>query len=98
MGVLSDDIKNRIRAYIPRYPSKRAVTLPALHLVHEHLREHAVPLDKRAIAHLSGNSLGLDLYALLAYRLPRLKQPVHLRWAALQEQIGSEESAMKEAR
>ncbi|MBV8093238.1 MAG: plasmid replication protein [Acetobacteraceae bacterium] len=63
---------------------------------HEHLREHAVPLDKRAIAHLSGNSLGLDLYALLAYRLPRLKQEVHLRWAALQSQIGSEESAMKE--
>jgi hypothetical protein len=63
---------------------------------HEHLREHAVPLDKRAIAHLSGNSLGLDLYALLAYRLPRLKQEMHLRWAALQSQIGSEEAAMKE--
>jgi hypothetical protein len=55
-----------------------------------------VPLDKRAIAHLGGNSLGLDLYALLAYRLPRLKQEVHLRWAALQSQIGSEEAAMKE--
>ncbi|MBE7159268.1 MAG: plasmid replication protein [Rhodospirillales bacterium] len=63
---------------------------------HEHLREHAVPLDKRAIAHLSGNSLGLDLYALLAYRLPRLGREMHLRWAALQSQIGSEESAMKE--
>jgi hypothetical protein len=63
---------------------------------HEHLCEHAVPLDKRAIAHLSGNSLGLDLYALFAYRLPRLTQDVHLRWAALQSQIGSEETAMKE--
>ena len=63
---------------------------------HEHLCEHAVPLDKRAIAHLSGNSLGLDLYALFAYRLPRLTQDVHLRWTALQSQIGSEETAMKE--
>ena len=63
---------------------------------YDHLREHAVPLDKRAIAHLSGNSLGLDLYALLAYRLPRLSADIHLRWAALQTQIGSEESAMKE--
>lgn len=63
---------------------------------YDHLREHAVPLDKRAIAHLSGNSLGLDLYALLAYRLPRLNADVHLRWASLQTQIGSEESAMKE--
>jgi NADH-quinone oxidoreductase subunit E len=38
MGALSDDIKDRIRAYIPRYPSKQAVTLPALHLVHDEYR------------------------------------------------------------
>jgi NADH-quinone oxidoreductase subunit E len=38
MSALSDDIKNRIRAYIPRYPSKQAVTLPALHLVHDEYR------------------------------------------------------------
>jgi hypothetical protein len=58
---------------------------------HTHLREHAVPLDKRGIAHLSANSLGLDLYALFAYRLPRLDRPVHLRWTMLQQQIGSSE-------
>lgn len=58
---------------------------------HAHLREHAVPLDKRGIAHLSANSLGLDLYSLFAYRLPRLERDVHLRWAALQAQIGSAE-------
>ena len=38
MGVLSEDQKNRIRAYIPRYPRKQAVTLPALHLVHDEMR------------------------------------------------------------
>ena len=58
-----------------------------------HLKEHAVPLDKRGIAHLAGNSLGLDLYALLAYRLPRLNRDLHLRWSALQSQIGSNERA-----
>ena len=58
---------------------------------HTHLREHAVPLDRRGIAHLSANSLGLDLYALFAYRLPRLERDVHLRWGALQQQIGSAE-------
>lgn len=58
---------------------------------HTHLREHAVPLDKRGIAHLSANSLGLDLYALFAYRLPRIDRDVHLRWLALQQQIGSSE-------
>lgn len=59
---------------------------------HEHLREHAVPLDRRAIAMLSGNSLALDLYALFAYRLPRLNRDLHLSWAQLQGQIGTEYS------
>lgn len=36
--MLSEAIRDKIRAYIPRYPSKRAVTLPALHIVHEHFR------------------------------------------------------------
>ena len=51
MGVLSDEIKDRIRAYIPRYPSKQAVTLPALHIVHDELR--CVPTEAlREIADL----------------------------------------------
>lgn len=57
---------------------------------HEHLREHAVPLDKRGIAHLAGNSFGLDLYALMAYRLPKIDREMHLRWSNLQTQIGAE--------
>lgn len=63
---------------------------------HEHLREHAVPLDRRGIALLSGNSLGLDLYALCAYRLPRLTRDVHLRWAHLQAQLGADLKETKE--
>jgi len=38
MTSISEDIKNRIRAYIPRYPNKQAVTLPALHIVHDEYR------------------------------------------------------------
>ena len=37
-AILSEPLRDRIRALFPRYPSKRAVTLPALHIVHEHLR------------------------------------------------------------
>jgi NADH-quinone oxidoreductase subunit E len=44
--ILSPELKDKIRAFIPRYPSKRAVTLPALHLVQEHLR--CVPLKAMA--------------------------------------------------
>ncbi|MGB9687746.1 NADH-quinone oxidoreductase subunit NuoE [Thermogutta sp.] len=35
--VLNDDLRERIRAYLPRYPSPRAVVLPALHLIQQEL-------------------------------------------------------------
>jgi len=35
--VLTDDLRRQVEAYLPRYPTKRAVVLPALHIVHEHL-------------------------------------------------------------
>lgn len=35
MPVLTEEIRNRIRAEFPKYPDKRAVTLPALHIVHD---------------------------------------------------------------
>jgi NADH-quinone oxidoreductase subunit E len=43
MGVLSEQLKAKIREYLPRYPSKQAVTLPALHMVQDELR--CVPLE-----------------------------------------------------
>jgi NADH-quinone oxidoreductase subunit E len=51
MSVLSDELRQQILAYLPRYPSKQAVTLPALHLVQDSLR--CVPLGAiREIADL----------------------------------------------
>ena len=44
--ILSEPLKDKIRALYARYPSKRAVTLPALHLVQEHLR--CVPIQAMA--------------------------------------------------
>jgi len=41
--VLTDEMIAEIRAYFPRYPTKQAVTLPALHVVNQHLRH--VPLQ-----------------------------------------------------
>src|SRR5262245_7838877 len=38
MPMLTDEIRRQIEAYLPRYPSKQAVTLPALHIVHDELR------------------------------------------------------------
>ncbi|MBA4029470.1 MAG: NAD(P)H-dependent oxidoreductase subunit E [Planctomyces sp.] len=42
MTVLSDELKARITAEFPKYPNKRAVTLPALHMVHDELRHVSV--------------------------------------------------------
>ena len=39
---LTDEMIAEIKAFFPRYPSRQAVTLPALHVVNQHLRH--VPL------------------------------------------------------
>ncbi|HUY34429.1 MAG TPA: NAD(P)H-dependent oxidoreductase subunit E [Pirellulales bacterium] len=38
MNVLTDEMTEAIRAYFPRYPTRQAVTLPALHVVNDRLR------------------------------------------------------------
>ena len=55
---------------------------------HHHLRDQSMPLAPHAIGHLRGTSLGLDLYAILAFRLPRLKQRTHLNWRVLRTMFG----------
>jgi NADH-quinone oxidoreductase subunit E len=51
MSVLSEELRQKIQTYLPRYPHKQAVTLPALHIVQDALR--CVPLEAiREIADL----------------------------------------------
>jgi len=56
----------------------------------ESLMKHAVPLDEGALFLLKDSSLELDLYALLAERLHRIKpnEPQFVHWAGLWEQYG----------
>lgn len=57
----------------------------------EHLREHAVPLNETAIRQLRDSATALDLYAWLAYRLPRInpKQPAAISWQQLAVHFGN---------
>jgi hypothetical protein len=56
------------------------------------LREHAVPLDGRALAALKHSALALDLYAWLGHRLCRVRKSdgIRVSWASLKDQFGEE--------
>ena len=63
----------------------------------ESLQRHAVPLDPRAIRALQHSSRGLDVYAWLSHRLPRVSASIGepVSWRALQSQFGGELTALK---
>lgn len=55
----------------------------------EQLRRHPVPIAEAAIKQLNGNSVALDIYCWLSYRLHVLKHPVQITWNALKAQFGA---------
>jgi len=52
------------------------------------LKKHPVPLWEPAIRHIGGNSMAIDVYVWLAYRLHVLKDPTPVSWPALFAQFG----------
>ena len=61
---------------------------------YEQLRRHPVPLEEAAIRAVSNNSMALDLYAWLAYRLHSLSSSRSVSWHALRPQFGAGFSRM----
>lgn len=53
------------------------------------LSRHPVPLRETAIRAIQNNSMGLDLYVWLAYRLHVLTKPTAIRWPRLHQQFGA---------
>jgi len=62
------------------------------------LRKHPVPIWEPALRHIQNNSMALDLYVWLAYRLHVLKLPTPVRWAALHGQFGGGFKALRHFR
>jgi len=60
----------------------------------EQLRKHPVPVEEAGIRALSNNSVALDIYAWLAYRLHVLSKPTPVSWGALKGQFGPGVSRM----
>ncbi|WP_043341669.1 replication protein RepA [Belnapia moabensis] len=54
----------------------------------EQLKKHPVPVEEAAVRQLANNSMALDVYCWLAYRLHSLTSPTPVSWRALYAQFG----------
>jgi Plasmid encoded RepA protein len=55
----------------------------------EQLTKHPVPVEESAIRQLNNNSMALDVYCWLAYRLHSLSKPTPISWTAIRQQFGA---------
>jgi hypothetical protein len=55
----------------------------------EELQRHPVPIFEPAIRHIANQSLTIDIYIWLAYRLHVLERPTPISWSSLREQFGA---------
>ena len=53
----------------------------------EQLKRHPVPIEEAAISAINNNSMALDVYCWLAYRLHSLQKPKPITWKALRVQF-----------
>lgn len=86
----------RFEAWLSNTGEQRTLWPGGITLSHEYfitLKDHAVPLDLRAMTRLAGSALAMDIYAMLAERLHRIEShPIELHWHNLQEEFGHEYS------
>jgi hypothetical protein len=90
---INTQIVNAMDLWFPTDPGQRVIWPTTVRLSDEYfnsLAKHAVPLDGRAVAMLSGSSMALDAYVWLAQRLHRLTpgKPQFIPWTAVHEQFG----------
>jgi hypothetical protein len=54
---------------------------------YEQLRRHPVPIEESAVAAINNNSMAIDIYCWLAYRLHALSRPTRVGWSSLRMQF-----------
>src|SRR6185437_12102922 len=57
-------------------------------MFYDQLSRHPVPIEEAAVRQIANNSLALDVYCWLAYRLHSLDTPITVSWKALHGQFG----------
>jgi hypothetical protein len=90
---INTQIVHAFDLWFPKQPDQRVLWPSTVRLSEDYfqsLGRHAVPLDHRAIAALSGSSMALDVYVWLAQRLHRIagSKGQFVPWVALHEQFG----------
>jgi hypothetical protein len=55
---------------------------------YDQLKKHPVPVEEAAVRQIANNSMALDVYCWLAYRLHVLTAPTPISWRALYAQFG----------
>ena len=54
----------------------------------EQLQKHPIPIEEAAVKQIANNSMALDVYVWLSYRLHSLKEARPISWKALHAQFG----------
>jgi hypothetical protein len=62
------------------------------------LKNHYIKLSEHALAQMTDNSLSIDLYVWLAFRLPHISRAERISWPALAEQFGQNYGRLRDFR
>jgi hypothetical protein len=87
--------------WLPQDPGQRMLWSSTLRLDHdfyESLREHALPVDIRALRAFSQSAKQIDMVLWLGYRLRKISRPYPISWDALYEQFGSNVKRLRKFR
>ena len=82
----------------PRQPSLWEDTVVISQTFFDALRKHPVPIWEPAIRQISNQSMAIDTYVWLAYRLRALQKPKTIPWPDVQNQFGPQFSRLRKFR
>lgn len=91
-GLLNQNIMDTAMFVPAEEPDRSALFVEVARLSQnffDELRKHPVPLEETAIRAISNNSMALDVYVWLAYRLHVLEKSTPVSWQALKGQFGA---------
>jgi replication initiator protein len=78
--------------WLPRDPDQKTLWSTKIHLdqkFYSSLKEHALPVDIRAIRSFANSAKQIDIILWLGYRLRTVKRSYEIKWSLLHDQFGS---------